>query len=65
MKMGLLGTDVMTLVGACRNFTETPKKNLCQTMQEQSRIYVKQCKNKAEFMSNNAITKQNLCQPKQ
>jgi hypothetical protein len=29
----------MRLVDACRNFTETPKKNLCQAMQEQSRIY--------------------------
>jgi len=37
------------------------KQNLCQTMQEQSRIYVKQCKNKAESVSNNARTKQNLC----
>jgi len=51
------------------------KQNLCQTMQEQNRIYVKQCNNKAEFMSNNsitaefmsnnAITKQNLCQTMQ
>jgi hypothetical protein len=29
----------MRLVGSCRNFTKTPKKNLCQTIQEQSRIY--------------------------
>jgi hypothetical protein len=39
MKIRLLGTDIMRLVGACRSFTKTPKKNLCQTMQEQSIIY--------------------------
>ena len=39
MKIRVLGTDIIRLVGACRNFTKTPKKNLCQTMKEQSRIY--------------------------